>query len=133
MRSSGDNGVSLAGRSAEGEAGGGAGLDGIGLLAAEEGGAVVLVALRIAAGEGEGATAGGVGGVGGGVAELVEEVQQVVGVLAGGVEADDEVDGAVRAGRCVRGVGGAGRSRRRTRRRAVRRRRAGGRRARKAA
>ena len=39
---------------AEGEACGGAGLDGIGLLAAEEGGAIVLVALRIAAGDGEG-------------------------------------------------------------------------------
>ena len=38
---------------ADGEACGGAGLDGIGLLAAEESGAIVLVALRIAAGDGE--------------------------------------------------------------------------------
>ena len=54
VRISSDNGVSLAGLLGEGEAGGGAGLDGVGLLAAEEGGAVVFVALRIAAGEGEG-------------------------------------------------------------------------------
>ena len=32
------------------------------------------------------------------MAELLEEVQQVVGILAGGVEADDEGDGAVAAG-----------------------------------
>ena len=80
----------------EGEAGGGAGLDGVGLLAAEEGGAVVLVALRIAAGEGE--------------RERrrrawrrrrrpsVQEVEEVVGILAGGVEADDEVERAVALG-----------------------------------
>ena len=33
-----------------------------------------------------------------GVAEVVQEVEQVVGVLAGGVEADDEGDGAVALG-----------------------------------
>ena len=48
------SGVSRRGLFGEGEASGGAGLDGIGLLAAEESGAVVLVALRIAAGDGEG-------------------------------------------------------------------------------
>ncbi len=63
-------------------------------MRSEKGGAVVFVALGIAAGEGEGE------GAGAGVrpAELVEEVEQVVGVLAGGVESDDEVDGSVALG-----------------------------------
>ncbi len=66
---------------------GGAGFDRIGLLAAEEGGAVVLVALRIAAGDGE-------GGVDNSTLEGVQEVQQVVGILVGNVETHGEVDGA---------------------------------------
>ena len=66
---------------------GGAGLDGIGLVGSEKGGAVVFGALGIAAGDGEGE---GRDGVGVGLAESVEEVEEVVGVLAGGVEADDE-------------------------------------------
>ena len=86
-----------AGSFAEGEACGGAGFDGIGLLAAEESGAIVFVALRIAAGDGD-------GGVATAAkrptrrAEAVQEVEQVVGILAGGVETDDEVDGAVALG-----------------------------------
>src|SRR5262245_38172096 len=72
----------------EGEAGGSARLDGVGLVAAEEGGAVVLVALRVAAGQGQGQRR----------AQAVEEVQEVVGVLAGGVEADDEQARAMAAG-----------------------------------
>ena len=82
---------------ADGVARGSAGLDGIGLLAAEDGGAIVFVALRIAARDtprhlrarrasaGRGARAG----------KRVQKVQQVVGILAGGVEADDKVDAAV--------------------------------------
>ena len=46
---------------ADGEVSGGAGLDGVGLLAAEEGGTVVLVALRVAAGEGESGVGDGTG------------------------------------------------------------------------
>jgi hypothetical protein len=72
---------------AESIACGGAGFDGIGLLAAEEGGAVVFVALRIAAGDDEGR-------VGELTLERVQEVQQVVGILPGDVEAHCEVDGA---------------------------------------
>ena len=66
----------------DGEAGGGLGLDGIGLLGAEEGGAVVLVALGIAARDGQREVAG----------ETVHEVQEVVSVLPRGVQADDERD-----------------------------------------
>ena len=83
---------------AERIASGSAGLDGIGLLGAEEGGAVVLVALRIAAGDGEGARRQRVCRVSGGSAERMQEVEEVVGVLAGGVEPDDEVDKAVALG-----------------------------------
>ena len=85
----------VSGPFADGISCGGAGLDGIGLLGAEECDAIVLVALRIAAGDGE----GGVGqrraeSVSDRRSERMQEVQQVVGILPGGVEADDEVDGA---------------------------------------
>src|SRR5262249_1082545 len=74
----------------EGKARRGAGLDGVGLLAAEQGGAVVLVALRVAAGEGKGER-GRPGRAGGRRAQAVQEVKQVLRVLPGDVEADDEV------------------------------------------
>jgi hypothetical protein len=83
---------------ADGEVGGGAGLDGIGLLAAEQGGAVVLVALRIAAGQGEVGVGEGAGLRCGAAAEALEEVQEVVGVLSGGIDADGEGDGGVASG-----------------------------------
>src|SRR5262249_48023074 len=79
----------------------------IGLLVAEQGGAVVLVALRITAGESQhrvGERRGvrwSIRGVGAACAgarrgsEGVQKMQQVVGVLSGGVETDDQVDGAV--------------------------------------
>ena len=86
---------------ADGKACAGAGLDGIGLLAAEESGTVVLVALRIATRDGE----RGVGErrwraccVSRWSLESMQEVEEVVGVLPGGVEADDEVNGAVALG-----------------------------------
>jgi hypothetical protein len=63
-----------------GEAGGGAGLDGIGLLAAEVGGAVVLVALRIADREDDRQR----------LSQPSDEADQIVGVLPGDVDADDE-------------------------------------------
>src|SRR5262249_55991404 len=72
----------------EGKACGGAGLDGVRLVAAEEGGAVVLVALRVAAGQGQGERR----------AHPPEAVEEGVGILAGGVEASDEQARAVRAG-----------------------------------
>jgi len=83
---------------ADGEVGSGAGLDGVGLLAAEQGGAVVLVPLGVAHGEDEVGAGDAGGGVLGAGAELLEEVQEVVGVGAGGVEADDEGDRAVPPG-----------------------------------
>jgi hypothetical protein len=61
------------------------GLDGVGLLVAEESGAVVLVALRIAARDGEAGPTGKSG------RQAMEEVEQVVGILPGGVEADAEM------------------------------------------
>ena len=76
---------------AEGIASGSASLNRIGLLGAEERGAIVFVALRIAAGDEE----GGVferGRVSAPRAELMQEVQQVVGILSGSVESDDEVN-----------------------------------------
>src|SRR5262249_15956397 len=84
----------------QGEACRGAGLHGVGLLAAEEGGAVVLVALGIAARQGEGERGGrsrsrGVGGACGRTAEAVHEVEQGLRIRPGGMEADDEVTGAV--------------------------------------
>ena len=54
----------------------------IGFLGAEEGGAVVFVALGIAAGESQSEVVG----------EAVDEVQQVISVLPRGVQADDERD-----------------------------------------
>lgn len=73
---------------AEGVARAGAGLDRIGLLVAKEGGAVVLVALRIA---GRKAERGAGEGSGRGCLQALQVVLQVVGILPGGVEADDEV------------------------------------------
>ena len=67
----------------QGEAGGGGALGGIGLLVAEDGGAIVLIALRIAAGNGPG------------LGQPVQEGEQVVGIAAGNVEAEVEVDRAV--------------------------------------
>jgi hypothetical protein len=75
------------------EAGGGAGLDGIGLPWAEQGGTVVLVAVRVAARnrDDEGWRLIGTHWL----VQGVHEVEQVVSVLTSGVETDDEVDGAV--------------------------------------
>src|SRR5262249_48532672 len=94
------DGLARRGSFVDGVARSGAGLGGMGLLVAEEGGAIVLVALRIAAGDEEGEPSSvrrwrRAGRVGKGVSEAVDEVQEVVGVLAGGIEADDEVNGAV--------------------------------------
>jgi hypothetical protein len=82
----------------EGEACGGMCLDGIGLLAAEQGGAIVLVALRIAAGDGDVGMGQGMGLLIGSGAELLEEVQEIVGVLSGGIKADVEGDDVVSLG-----------------------------------
>jgi hypothetical protein len=89
---------------ADGEVGGGAGLDGIGLLTAEESGAVVFVALRVAARDGERGAGQGAAVARRVLAEVVEEVQQVVGVLAGGIEPDDEGDGGVAEGEAFEAV-----------------------------
>src|SRR5262245_28393135 len=67
-------------------AGARAGLDRIGLLVAVDGDPVVLVPLRVAARDGE---------RGPGDLERVEPGEQVVGVQAGGVESDVEVDAAM--------------------------------------
>ena len=82
---------------ADGKARGGLRLDGIGLFVAEERGPIVLVALRIAAGDTDGdvseparASAQGT--------ESVQKVQQVVGILPRRIEPDDEVAGAVTLG-----------------------------------
>src|SRR5262249_41659541 len=64
------------------------GLDRVGLLMAEDGGPVVLVALRIAAGDANGPRRAG--GVRDGGAPPVQEVEQVVSVRAGRIEAQDE-------------------------------------------
>src|SRR5262249_37093733 len=77
-----------AGPLGDGEACGGAGLHRGGLVAAKDGGAGVLVALRVAARHGQRRRP----------ARAVEEVGQVVGVRAGGIEADDEDARAVAAG-----------------------------------
>jgi hypothetical protein len=82
----------------DGEVGGGAGLDGVGLLGPEEGGAVVLVPLGVAAGDGDDGLGDGTRPLIRVPGEVVEEVEEVVGVLPGGVEADDEGDGRVAPG-----------------------------------
>jgi hypothetical protein len=105
----------VCGSFAHGKSCGGPGLDGIGLLAAEEGSAIVLVALRIAAG---GTASGRPAVVRARREKAVQEVEQVVGVLAGGVQADEEMDGALALDNLVKalaegGVAG-GRARSRT-------------------
>lgn len=70
-----------------------ASLDGIRLLVAEEGGSIVLVAIGIATGNGEGAILAK-GLRMGRVGERVEEVEEVVGILADGVEANVKMNGA---------------------------------------
>src|SRR6516162_792095 len=70
---------------------GGAGLDGIGLLVAEERGAVVFIALWIAAGDTDGRDLIPARRA----REGVQEVQQIVRILPRGIESDDEVDDAV--------------------------------------
>jgi hypothetical protein len=73
----------------QGEAGAGTGLDGVGFLVTVDGDAIVLVALGVAAGEAE---------LGLVQAQPLEESEEVVGVGAGGIEADLEVNLAVPAG-----------------------------------
>jgi hypothetical protein len=70
----------------QGIAGAGSGLDRVGLLVAVDGDAIVLVALGVAAGDGE----GGVVDV-----EASEPGEEVVGVQAGGIETDVEANAAV--------------------------------------
>jgi hypothetical protein len=91
-------GLGRGGPLGDGEAGGGAGLDGVGLLAAAEGGAVVLVALGVAARHGDRGVRDGTGVRVGLIGELVEEVEEVISVLAGGVEADGEGGAGVAPG-----------------------------------
>ena len=83
---------------AEGKASSGLSFDGIGLLATEESDAIVFVALGIATGDGKSAAsqsaAVGLSVVG----ELVEEVEEIVGVLPGGIESDGEGDTGVSGG-----------------------------------
>jgi len=71
----------------EGVACGGACLDGVGLLRPEERGAVVLVALGVAAGKGDGEWVG----MGGADGTALEEVEEVIGVLPGGIEPEVKV------------------------------------------
>jgi hypothetical protein len=75
----------------DGETSGGAGLDRIGLLTAEDGDSVVLVTLRIAARNGDWQRFG----------EALEEVDQVVGVLSGDIDAGNEANGAMALETCV--------------------------------
>ena len=70
-------------------------------MAAEEGGAVVLVALRIATGQTEGEGGRRRGNRVAGRSEAVQEMDQVLGVLAGSIEADEEVHGAALLGQVV--------------------------------
>jgi hypothetical protein len=80
---------------ADGKVSGRTGFNRIGLLAAEEGSAVVLVALRVTTGDAEVGTGDGAGLLLGGLAELVEEVQEVIGILAGSIDANDKGDSMV--------------------------------------
>src|SRR5262249_35188894 len=64
----------------------------------------VLVALRIAAGDGEGEPGGRGERVGGRGRQPVEGVEEVLGVLAGGVQADDEVGGRGALGDALQGL-----------------------------
>jgi hypothetical protein len=79
---------------ADGKAGGGASFDRLRFLVAEQGHAIVLVALRIAAGD----TEAGAGKGGSARSQTMHELYQVVGILSGGIDADDKVDGAVAGG-----------------------------------
>src|SRR5262245_16222626 len=93
-----------AGPFAEGEAGAGAGLDGVGLLGSEDALAIVLVALRVAAGDGEGGAV---------EAEPLQPGEEVVGIGTGDVESDVEVDAAVPGGELLEalaelGIAGGG-------------------------
>ena len=67
-----------------------AGFERIGLVGTEQSGAIVFVALRIAAGDGEGRSFRARR-----VRKGLQEVQQVVGVLTGGIETNVEVNAAV--------------------------------------
>jgi hypothetical protein len=75
----------------ESETGAGLGLDRIGLLRSENGGPIVLVALRIAAGDGEPGVGEGLGVVLPG-AQGVEEGEQVIGIAAGQIEPAMKMD-----------------------------------------
>jgi hypothetical protein len=76
----------------QGKASSSAGLDGVGLLGAEQRGAIIFVALRIATGEDDGGVGNGASGVARSVAEMGKEVKEVVCILPGGIEANDESD-----------------------------------------
>ncbi len=82
---------------ADGKAGRGACLDGVGLAGGEESGCVVLLRSRspqetVMSRPANGEAAGGAD------AEAVEEVQEIVGVLPGDIQADDEAGGGVAVG-----------------------------------
>jgi hypothetical protein len=83
---------------ANGEAGGCAGFAGVGLFTPIESDAVVFVALGISCGEGDVTKRDSKTLYLWAVSELLEEVQEVVGVLAGGIHADREGDVAVALG-----------------------------------
>src|SRR5262249_50794495 len=79
----------------------------------EGGGAVVLVALGVAAGDRQGEAGRGRGRAAARVAEAVEELEEVVGILPGGIEANEELGRAVLLGEAVEalaeeGVAGRG-------------------------
>lgn len=80
------------------EASAGVRLDGVRLPGPEQSGAIVLVALRIAPGQGDASVGDGASRVAGGGIELRQEVQQVVGILASGIDANDEVNSGVSRG-----------------------------------
>jgi hypothetical protein len=70
----------------------------VGLLGAEDGGAVVLVALRIAAGDRQRKRSGRGDRIRGRRREPVEEVKEVLGILPRSIQANDEVGGRVALG-----------------------------------